>query len=593
MNFEKLQNPGVFLFIFLSFFLGFLWIGYAAYWTSSEIHPVLTARHLFTGDQIHYLFSLKPIYNFLLFLSFHVSTAFNLYPVLFSRILFVLNGTALSFLLYSTIRKKTGSYDGLIALLIFISSHIFLTRGFRIRSDLLVSSLGFLALFLSLNSSEQKSKGGLTDFLILTVFFSMILVSPKGVYWLFWVGFLLKESFRQRGAKILTLRNSLLYIFGVILLAFAFKDPFFLKAIESSAGFYGDNLKDVGVFIRDRGILSPWTELSLFFSFLVKNPQIVLIIFLKAGFVFYRTVFSKKRKWSLPDTSFVFLLFFFIFHPQPKPFFICALTPWFLFHFFTDPFYIKMKDRFYSTQFKKAFLIFLFAFGAVSLFFKGSATYKIYNNFNQRKLITQVNGFFRAFPSLSIYDPHAFLVHPQSQHWFLGPYEAHKLPLVDYIKEHKTDVIFNKTSARLNQVLGKATEKEEGFINVQSQIYYRSLKIPFQPLNQFFGGFLLKKLEKEIITSFSEKKRLYWYMFLDQHQRPFVTNEPYGLCRGSLSSARFLKPRCAYSREGFMKGLTVSPPPEAKFLVLFYIPPPQGISPLDSVKSLFIYDVFF
>ncbi|MCY4512466.1 MAG: hypothetical protein OXB86_02115 [Bdellovibrionales bacterium] len=593
MTFKVLKNPKLLPAVFLSFFLAFLWLGCVTYWTSSEVHPSLVARHMFTKDSIHYLFSLKPFYNLLLFLSFHISTALNMYPVLFNRILFAFNGAVLSFLLYSTIRKKTDSHNGLIALLVFISSHIFLTRGFRIRSDMLISTLGFLALFLSLKDSEQKSKDSSTVFLILAVFVSMLLVSPKGVYWLFWVGCLLKESFRQKRIKFLTLKRSLLFLFGMALIAFVFQDPFFLKAIESSAGFYKGNLKDVWVFIKDRGFFTPWTELSLFSSFLFKNPQIVFIIFLKTGFVFYRTILSKERKWSLFDTSFVFLLFFFIFHPQPKPFFVCALTPWFLFHFFTDPIYLKLRDKLYSSQFIKGFLIFLFVYGAIALFLKGFVTYKRYNNFRQRKLIAQVSGFFQDFPSLSIYDPHAFLIHLRSRHWFLGPYEAHRLPLTDYIKDHKTDVIFNAAATILSKMLNETTKREEKFINVQSQIYYRSLKVPLSSLNQFSGKLLLKKLEKKVNTSFSEKKRLYWYMFLDKFQRPFVTNKPYGLCLDSLSSSRSLKPRCAYSRKGFIKGLTVPPPPEAKFLVLFYIPPPQGISPLDSVKGLFIYDVFF
>ena len=592
MNFETLKNPKILIPVFISFFMAFLWLGCVTYWTSSEVHPSLVARYLFTKDDIHYLFSLKPLYNFLLFVSFHISTALNMYPVLFNRILFVLNGAVLSFLLYSTVRKKTDSYNGLVALLIFISSHIFLTRGFRIRSDLLISTLGFLALFLSLRTSEQKSEKSSQGFFILVLLFSMLLISPKGVYWLLWVGLLLKESFRQKKIKFLTLRNGIFCFVGIAFIAFIFRDPFFLKAIENSAGFYRDNLKDVWIFIKDRGVFTPWTELSLFFTFILKNPQIVLIILLKTGFVFYQTLFSKERKWNLSDTSFVFLLLFFLFHPQQKPFFICALTPWFLFHFFTDPFYLKNRDKLYSLQFRRVFLVFFFVYGAVTLFLKSSVTYKRYNNFEQKRLITQVSGFFQTLPSLRIYDPHAFLVHPQGRHWFLGPYEAHKLPLADHIKEHNIDVIFNAANTLLSHRLSERTEKEVNFVNVQSQIYYRSLKVPLSSVKQFSGKQLLRKLEEKATTYFSEKKRVYWYMFLDEFQRPFVTNKPYGICLPS-SRVSLLKMRCAYNRKDFIKGMTVSPPLKAKFLALFYVPPPQGISPLDSVKGLFIYDVFF
>ena len=595
LTFEELKNPKLLIPLFVSFVMAFLWIGYITYWTSSEVYPSLSVRHLFSKDDIHYLFSIKPLYNFLLFVSFHVSSALNMYPVLFNRMLFAFNGVVLSLLLYAVIRKKTNPYNGLAAVLIFISSHIFLTRGFRIRSDLLISTLGFLALFLSLKSSEQKSKKSSQDLLTLALLFAMPLVSPKGVYWLFWVGLLLKESFQQRGAKFFTLKRGLICLAATALISVVFQDPFFFQAIQNSADFYRGNIKDVWVFIKDRGFFTPWTELSLFSAFLLKNPQIVLIILLKTGFVFYQTIRSKERKWNLSDTSFAFLLFFFLFHPQQKPFFICALTPWFLFHFFTDPFYLKQRDRIYSLTFRKGFMVFLVIYGATALFLKSSKSYRIYNNLEQKRLIAQVSRFFQKFPSLRIYDPHAFLIHPSGRHWFLGPYEAHKLSLKYYIRAYKIDVIFNSASTRLSLMLSEGSEKEVNFVNVQSQIHYRSLQFPLSTGQQFTGKFLLKNLEEQTATLFSKNKQLYWYMFLDKYRRPLITKRSYSLCLTPSFSSRSisLKRRCAYSRTHFIKGLTLLPPKEAWFLAFFYIPPPQGISPLSSVKGLFIYDVFF
>lgn len=595
MKLEKLTHPKNLILIFIPFFMAFFWIGYITHWTFSEVHPSLVARHLFSADRIHYLFSLKPLYNFLLFVSYHVSTTLDIYPVLFNRMLFVFNGVALSFLLYLIVRKKTDTYNGLLALLIFISSHIFLTRGFRVRSDLLISTLGCLSLFLSLKGVERKTDKNPQSFLILALLLCMLLISPKGVYWLCWVGLLLKESLNSIGEKIFAVKRWGIFIAGTVLVSFIFQDPFFTQALRTSILFYIDNLQDVLIVIRDNGFFSFWKSPSFFSDFIFKNPQIILIIFLKAGFVLYQTVFSRERKWNLSDASFALLLFFFIFHPQKKPFFFCALTPWFVLHFFTDPFYIKHRDKLYSLRFRKNFLIFLFVYGAMALFLKSSLAYRRYNNFEQRRVIGQISRFFQTFPSLRVYDPHAFLIHPQSRHWFLGPYEGYRVPLEKNIQDRKIDVVFNAAGTSLDDILPQLLKEGVGFVNVQNYVYYRSLQIPLSPTDQFSGKVLLQRMEEKITTHFEKKSRLYWYMFLDEYRRPFVTEEPYRDCviSSSFQRSAFLESRCVYSQKHFIEGITILPPEKARFLALFYIPPPRGVSPGASVKSLLMYDMFF
>ena len=590
---KAFKNPLIF---FVLFFGGFLWMSCSAHWTLSEVYPSLTARRLLSPDRIYYLFSLKPLYNFLLFISFHVSSILNMYPVSLNRILFAFNGAGLAFFLYKIIKKKTDSFNALTAVLLLITSHIFLTRGFRIRSDLLISTLGLSAVLFSLKSAENKKTGLRRENFSFGLLLCMLLVSPKGVYWLGFAGLLVKESLNLAKKQIFSLKKTGLFFTGIVLLSFAFQDPFFIKAVKNSALFYINNLKDSALSVKTGGAFALWgREISFFSDFMRKNPQIILIALLKAGFVFYQTTVLKERKWNLSDTSFAVLLSVSLFHPQQKPFFLCALTPWFLLHFFTDPFYNKHRDSFYSPLFKKGFLLFLFCYAGGALFLRGVRVFKIYNNFEQKAAVRQVEGFFKTLPSLRIYNSSAFLRHPNSLNWFLGPYESHRAPLKQLVEDHKVDVIFHAPDFTLQQFLSQDPVEETGWTNVQSHIYYRSLQIPVSPGERISGQTLLKKTEQKTSSRFKKENRRYWYMFLNENRRPVSTAGGDVVCPATfpdLVSGNRLRPHCPYRREDFIKGITAPPSGSARLLAVFYIPPPAGVSKKISVISLFIYDIF-
>ena len=646
----KGQINGKALAVFLVVFSAvFLWIGLLARWTASEVYPSVTIRHLFSEQGAYYLFSIKPLYNLFLFVSFHVSEILDIYPVTLNRILFTFNGIALSVLLYKAVRKKSDFYNGALAVLILVSSHIFLTRGFRIRSDLLLSSMGFLALL----SAQKFSEDGAKRRFIAPLLFCMPLVSPKGLYWLIFTGLLLKDtlnrfnlkipvptegksrnfsnkiSIKRAKQRIFSLKSSVVLFVAGAGMSFVFQDPFFLKAAKSALIFYMDNLRGVFDDIRKIGWLSPWKNMSHFFVFATNNFQIVLIILLKTGFTCYETIFSKRRSWTFTDTSFICCLLFFVFHPSQKLFFLCALTPYFLFYFFTDPFYLRQRDKLYSSRFRRRFLIFLLCYGSVTLLLTGRLAYKRNNNLQQRTAVRTAENFFRALPDLRIYDPHGFLIHPGGRHWFLGPYESHKLRLKKSITESRIDVIFDRSDDKLRQAIEDLKE-EVGLVNVQNHIYYRSAQIPLTGKEnaRFSGKFLLRVFKEKQRAEFSKKgkartadflsdsvavedpdfsqkqktrpagqrsapiEEIRWYMFLDRNRRPLFPGAPYTYCFSPADSPT-LKPRCAYREQDF-KGGAVKPPKGARFLAVFSIPPPPSeLSKKFSFRGLFHYDIFF
>ena len=192
---ENLFGIKSFLIFFSLFFIVFAGIGFLAHWNASEIYPVHTAQYLFSKNMSSYLFSMKSLYNFLLFLSFYFSDLFSVFPMTVARMLFALNGCLLMALLFVLVRKKTDSLNAFLAVFLFVGSQIFLERGFRVRSDLLVSTFTLFSVYLAM----ERDNKNLWRFVYMVLFFAgSLLISPKAVYWLLFAGVLLANELKKQ-----------------------------------------------------------------------------------------------------------------------------------------------------------------------------------------------------------------------------------------------------------------------------------------------------------------------------------------------------------------------------------------------------------
>ena len=136
------------------------------HWTFSEVYSVHTARYLFSGEYSRdFLFSLKPLFNLFLFVSFKISEWLSVYPMTLARFLFFLNGIGIVFLTWLIVRKQSNVFSAALAVLILVSSPIFLERGFRVRSDLLVTTLSLAVVALS-SFFQKQNPNGLTLFFL-------------------------------------------------------------------------------------------------------------------------------------------------------------------------------------------------------------------------------------------------------------------------------------------------------------------------------------------------------------------------------------------------------------------------------------------
>ena len=152
---KNILETKTFLLFGIVFFLVFQLLSYFSLWVETEIYPVHSSRYLFTEYRSEFLFALKPIFYFFLYLSSLFSNLFSLFPMTGARFLFALNGLLILTLMYFYIQKKTDRYNAILAVLVLASANIFLDRGFRVRSDLLSSVLSLFIFTVYTKYKEQ------------------------------------------------------------------------------------------------------------------------------------------------------------------------------------------------------------------------------------------------------------------------------------------------------------------------------------------------------------------------------------------------------------------------------------------------------
>lgn len=580
------------------------------HWTVSELYPSSTARYLFSDRSGDFLFSLKPFFNLLLFLSFQVSDWFSLFPLTAARFLFFLNGLLIAFLTWLILRKKADSFSAILALLLLISSPIFLERGFRVRSDLLSTTLSLLALAVALffqktaftndgfhlwiapfkNFSSRFLKSISIPFLVLSgVFF----VTPKGLYWFVITGLLLCDKWRPPldwKNKILPTTSLVLTVF--LAAGFVFGDPLFLMAIQKSAFFYWKSFQEAWL-VSDSVLRIPESPFSHIFIFISKNPHLFFIALLKGAFIFRRIFILKQRSRNFSDISFVFLFLIFLFHPFQKPFFISALQPFFLLAFFSDPLWQKTLKRLASTDFRGFLIGLLMIFSFLMVGLHLSLTLKMNNNSLQKTALKNLNDFSLNLPHIRIYDPLGLLFKGSAEHWYHKSYEADTVLVKQKIISHNIDVIY---SAPWQDTIDfKYWQKGHlGWLDIGQHIYYRSWQKKLTAnLRKMTGKTLLKQFQKDLgLESQSTEQKTYWYVFLDSQKNPLPAHKECLLEKGK-SAKKALSPWCPYTEAGFRsRRIRHTPPQNAKEIAIMYLPRPKNFPKEAFLNSLFRYDIF-
>jgi len=571
----------VFFFFFSCFSLVFLSLSFTSYWSFSEIYPAHSAQYLFSPENINYLFSLKPIYNFILYLFYKLSEVTSLYPMEMARIGFAINGLCLLILMMKWIQKNTNSYNAILSALILMGSFVFLERGYRVRSDLLVSTFNLLSLFLASHWCTSKSFTRLV--IVLGVFFGTLMISPKAIYWIIFTSSIFFYELKKYDfSKSYYLKAIGLLFVGVSIISLLFKDFLFIGALKDSGLYYIFNIKQSWLFLQDQGnLFALFSKKSHLPHFIEHNFFICFLVIVKIVFVI-DTVFRNK-KWDALNTSFVLLIILFLIHPQQKIFFICALMPYLLICFFTDSKWIAIQSQ-YSSKFKFLLLICAYMHVIYMTTYSSYGQFKHNNTQEQKKTLKTLNTFFKDKTSIDIYDPNHLLYTRKTYNWFIETPAAIKQVTGDYFNRLNIDVILASSYLHPSDVF-EWRQKNFKFIHIDHHIYYKALILnqPFAKEVDVGQWFLnLDKKEQQFLNH-SEKK--YWYTALDSRLYSMLPVLKTDDCYANRS---ILKPGCLYSQEEFLKGkIRMKHNP----IGLFYVEPIKGLDSNLSLRLLFGYDL--
>ena len=266
------------------------------------------------------------------------------------------------------------------------------------------------------------------------------------------------------------------------------------------------------------------------------------------------------------------------------------------------------------------------------------------SNFLQKETIHGLNKFFTDDFYSKIYDPTALLYQRKSDHRFYEVYIDYPELISKYLKEEDIDVIFLTYSLNLKEMIQwkekhlkfKRLEgfqdvikwrdrykrfseaealwnlikwkKEQGedvdledlwnlitegegevvFVNVHQYIYYRAFLFLMEERDFFSGKELIKGFETHIQNPVPETLQKYWYVFLDEENKPISLRGKERNCHERKEKKILLKPWCLYNRKDFLSGF-IKQGEKAKRLGLMYLPPPEGVPLKASLRSLFKY----
>lgn len=423
-----LWSPALQFGIFATLFTLAALISAQSFWTESEVWATTVVKYLFTNAN-DYNFNVKPLTNFLLYLSFILARLLDVHPMDTARLLYGVNFLFMIFLCFALIRRHSPAarWTALLMLL-FISNSFLLKRGAQVRSDLMMSSV--LLLWLNLCESPQtKTWSRRTELLAFGLLSAVAMsITPKS-------GLFILALFTT---QFCTPRWRL----GILLLAGAATASIFIwpQTISSIAPlrFF------VASSFSGPGSLDYFSWLRLWHvnHFLLQNPIFPLIWLrnLWAG-LFDRNGRSRQALLLIDFANITFAIF--IVFPDRLPFFIASLVPFWLIALRDLPSdkWCRLLILKLSPAFRKRATVVAVVLGLSNFALWESHLLFQHNADSHHAYVKWIRQFEPQFARLNVYDPAGVIPFLPVNHWFLGPGEQHNEDVVRRILAKRPDVI--------------------------------------------------------------------------------------------------------------------------------------------------------
>ena len=394
------------------FILGFFYLSITTHITDSEIWSVSNTKFFpFEASVNSYLY--KVAFHTILKLPYFFDLS-SWQTLLWGRATFCFVGLFLVYITYILAREVCQKQKhSFLAVFFLVTSTLFLSRGFRVRSDLLSASFFYVCLFLTFQNKDYKFKS-ILFFLSLSL---MLLSTPKSiVFWLILVVAFLrknkKDSVFLNGAK-----NSLLVVptsFVLVASVFLILQDKFVSVIRGLYSYL------VSSFV---GPHSNYINATDFFhiNLFIRN-NLTFFILIVAG-LFLAPFFLKKNREhnSLLCVAWVSTVIVVLF-PNKRPFFLVTFLP--IYSILVALLLIEFEKWSVSQKERKTFIcakVILFAMITVGAVKHLSLVLRENNNFDQKILVQSFDKYFKLNFAKDYYD--AFGVLPRSSFvaGFIGP----------------------------------------------------------------------------------------------------------------------------------------------------------------------------
>ncbi len=515
-------------------------LGQVAFWTDSEMSATAAVKDFLNPDHSYWV---KPLFSFTLKGLFALAHYLDSWPMTVGRSAYSLLAVASAMLAYMLYRQTLGTSRALWALLVLVTSSVFLQRAHEVRSDMLAMNLalvGWLGLLTALqknfNSAElsQVCRTNSTQWFSIGVIALILamLSTLKACYFVLaslplqWA--YLSQVYRARwksqgvdGCEKNVFQSSntryLMLPLGIFLVLAGY---FLVKSVPASLTYlinsFSKNQMEFNYY--------SWFRLQHILRFLASNPWFVGLVLLK---VLSHIHYQKEATEGVPlvsrfkfvgftksidralSYSVLLILLFFLGHPDPLPFFVCPMLPFLTLLVFHWPGGKSLLNGFHddhrasrenpaSPFLRNLIGVALLAFNTMcllSLFTTSRHLILNHNNREQKRLMTQIGKLLPEKSKVAIYDPVGLLPYHQVRSWYLGPgQKADNHRALERIKSLPTQIVFytqrlNWLEPQLSQFLKHASERTNG------GIYFLRQTMPLHSAASYSLEELLSKIE--------------------------------------------------------------------------------------------------
>lgn len=287
-----------------------------AQWSDSELWAIGLAK-TFSGQtqaSVAYKFLFNAILSPIYFIDLN-----NVETVQIARILFGFIGLAIAGLVYTFSLFLSGSRNVAIwCFFLFISSSIFQTQGFRVRSDLVASFFQMLVLTTYIVGRERIRQLFLIPLLVI-LSFGIVLATPKGVYHLLLTVTLI-YILERKGSSLKADVSFLKYFILIFILPFI---PYILLKWSEFSTAFDFYLKS----FLESDTRPPYLSILGFEYIFTTLYQQALLILILVGTILLAPKQSKDRNIRAVGVTALLAVALMCLHNDRLPFFIFSLSP--------------------------------------------------------------------------------------------------------------------------------------------------------------------------------------------------------------------------------------------------------------------------